>query len=177
LYSPKLPEEWIQFLKQKPETGMGYQIVSVVLQDGREFGQVVISGSTLITEFGDTKTFHFRNLKSKTSELPTRSGIGKRRFSRLFWFRQKELSVSEYSTVWAGIFKASIRPPGYRSAWLRPRRARFLRLARSLQFHRVHPSQLPVCSSFARNRRQSPNRASTFAQANFWGVCGIQFLR
>jgi hypothetical protein len=33
--------------------------------------------------------------------------------------------VSEYSTLRVGIFKASIRPPGYPSAWLRPRRARF----------------------------------------------------
>ena len=34
-------------------------------------------------------------------------------------------SVSEYSALRAGIFKASIRPPGYPSARLRPRRACF----------------------------------------------------
>ena len=33
--------------------------------------------------------------------------------------------VSEYSALRAGIFKASMRPPGYPSAWLRPRRACF----------------------------------------------------
>jgi hypothetical protein len=29
-------------LASKPETGMGYQVVSVVLQDGKRFDQVVI---------------------------------------------------------------------------------------------------------------------------------------
>jgi len=65
MYSPKLPEEWIQFLREKPETGMGYQIVSVVLQDGREFGQVVISGSTLITRVRGYKDIPFSEFEIK----------------------------------------------------------------------------------------------------------------
>jgi hypothetical protein len=46
----------------------------------------------------------------------------------LCWFSLKwrgGVSVTEYSALRAGIFKASIRPPGYPSAWLRPSRARF----------------------------------------------------
>jgi hypothetical protein len=51
--------------------------------------------------------------------------------------------VSEYSTLRAVIFKVSIRPPGYPSAWLLPRRARF-RFAwqEHCSSHNAHPSQL-----------------------------------
>jgi hypothetical protein len=38
----RLPEKWIQELATEPETGMGYQVVSVVLIDGRRFNQAVI---------------------------------------------------------------------------------------------------------------------------------------
>jgi len=38
----KLPEEWIDFLISKPETGMGYQVVSVVLKSGDIFKQAVV---------------------------------------------------------------------------------------------------------------------------------------
>ena len=38
----KLTEKWVTELIGKPETGMGYQIVSVVLMDGRLFEQVII---------------------------------------------------------------------------------------------------------------------------------------
>jgi hypothetical protein len=38
----RLTERWIRYLLAQPETGMGYQIVSVVLKDGRKFDQVVV---------------------------------------------------------------------------------------------------------------------------------------
>ncbi len=38
----KLTTEWINQLTIKPETGMGYQIVSIVLRDGTRYDQVVV---------------------------------------------------------------------------------------------------------------------------------------
>lgn len=37
-----LPDPWLAELASKPETGMGYQIVTIVLKDGRRFDQVAI---------------------------------------------------------------------------------------------------------------------------------------
>ena len=37
-----LSQEWISYLGSLPETGMGYQVVSVFLKDGRTFHQVVV---------------------------------------------------------------------------------------------------------------------------------------
>jgi hypothetical protein len=37
-----LSTKWASELASKPETGMGYQVVSVVLQDGKRFDQVVV---------------------------------------------------------------------------------------------------------------------------------------
>lgn len=37
-----LSEKWSMELASKPETGMGYQVVSVILEDGRKFDQVVV---------------------------------------------------------------------------------------------------------------------------------------
>ena len=39
-----LSEQWAKQLAAKPETGMGYQVVSVVLKDGKRFDQVAIVG-------------------------------------------------------------------------------------------------------------------------------------
>lgn len=36
-----IPFEWVEYLRQQPETGMGYQVVAVFLGDGRTFNQVV----------------------------------------------------------------------------------------------------------------------------------------
>lgn len=36
-----IPLVWLDYLKKQPETGMGYQVVSVQLKDGRKFRQVV----------------------------------------------------------------------------------------------------------------------------------------
>lgn len=37
-----LSQKWAKELASKPETGMGYQIVSVVLKDGTRFDQVAV---------------------------------------------------------------------------------------------------------------------------------------
>jgi hypothetical protein len=37
-----LPTKWATELASKSETGMGYQVVSVTLKDGKRFDQVVV---------------------------------------------------------------------------------------------------------------------------------------
>ena len=37
-----LPQKWLVDLADRPETGMGYHIVSILLKDGRQFNQVVV---------------------------------------------------------------------------------------------------------------------------------------
>ena len=37
-----LTGKWIAELASKPETGMGYQVVTVLLKDGRRFDQVAV---------------------------------------------------------------------------------------------------------------------------------------
>jgi hypothetical protein len=51
----ELSQKWLADLVEKPETGMGYQIVSVVLMDGRRFDQVVVVEGriTQIRRFAD----------------------------------------------------------------------------------------------------------------------------
>lgn len=43
-----IPKECLGLLKQATETGIGYQIVSVELKDGRSFDQVVVSEGCII---------------------------------------------------------------------------------------------------------------------------------
>jgi hypothetical protein len=50
MVKPRLPERWSQFLLKQPETGMTYQIVDVMLQDGRIVRDVAIIQSELIGE-------------------------------------------------------------------------------------------------------------------------------
>lgn len=38
----RLSKKWASELASKPETGMGYQVVSIVLKDGRQFNQVAV---------------------------------------------------------------------------------------------------------------------------------------
>lgn len=45
-------------LVSKPETGMGYQVVSVILKDGRKFNQVVVMEGR-ITEIRSLKDIPF----------------------------------------------------------------------------------------------------------------------
>jgi hypothetical protein len=37
-----LPEKWLKVLETEPETGMGYQVATVLLSNGQRFDQVVI---------------------------------------------------------------------------------------------------------------------------------------
>jgi hypothetical protein len=46
-----LSNKWVSILLSQPETGMGYQIASVFLMDGRKFDQVTIAGGH-ITRIG-----------------------------------------------------------------------------------------------------------------------------
>lgn len=45
-----LPTAWSQFLATKPETGMGYQVVTITLRDGRRVEDVAIIESSIIGE-------------------------------------------------------------------------------------------------------------------------------
>ena len=53
-----LSEKWAPYLTSQPETGMGYQIVTVHLCDGREFDDVVID-SGHITRIGHSLDIPF----------------------------------------------------------------------------------------------------------------------
>lgn len=44
----KIPENWIKYLINQPETGMGYQNTIIKLSDGQEFKNVVIVQDSLI---------------------------------------------------------------------------------------------------------------------------------
>lgn len=39
-----LSEKWAPLLKSKPEAGMGYQVASIILRDGRKFEKSTIVG-------------------------------------------------------------------------------------------------------------------------------------
>lgn len=45
-----LPQKWQEFLARKSETGMGYQVVNLTLEDGRKIEDVAIIQSALIGE-------------------------------------------------------------------------------------------------------------------------------
>jgi hypothetical protein len=53
-----LSPKWAMELASKPETGMGYQVVSIVLRDGRRFDQVVVVEGQ-ITEIRGRKDIPF----------------------------------------------------------------------------------------------------------------------
>lgn len=43
-----IPKEWADYLRRQRDTGLGYQVVSVNLKDGRRFDQVVASEGCVI---------------------------------------------------------------------------------------------------------------------------------
>ena len=51
----KLSEKWARRLAVEPETGMGYQVVSVALTDGRRFKQVVVVDGQITQVHGFAK--------------------------------------------------------------------------------------------------------------------------
>ena len=54
----KLPRKWVTELASKPESGMGYYVVSVILKDGKRFDQVVVIDGQ-ITKIRGRKDFPF----------------------------------------------------------------------------------------------------------------------
>jgi hypothetical protein len=55
----RLSEKWAPQLMSQPETGMGYQVVTVELLDGRHFEQVVVD-SGYITKIRGHSDIPFR---------------------------------------------------------------------------------------------------------------------
>jgi hypothetical protein len=43
----ELPQKWIDYLLKQPESGMGYQIVTVTLREGQKFEAAVSGGAIL----------------------------------------------------------------------------------------------------------------------------------
>ena len=43
----RFSEEWMSLVKNLPETGMSYKIVTITLKDGKEYKQAVIVGGIL----------------------------------------------------------------------------------------------------------------------------------
>ena len=54
-----LSNKWAPILVSHPETGMGYQIASVFLMDGRKFDHVSIVGG-FITKIGNSADIPFK---------------------------------------------------------------------------------------------------------------------
>jgi hypothetical protein len=54
-----LSDKWVSVLNSQPETGMGYQIASVFLVDGRRFDGVAIVGG-FVTKIGDDSAIPFK---------------------------------------------------------------------------------------------------------------------
>jgi hypothetical protein len=48
----KLPDEWAPLLNGQPETGMGYQVATVLLRDGSRYSEVVIVGGYIVSTAG-----------------------------------------------------------------------------------------------------------------------------
>lgn len=47
-----LSSKWAKVLISQPETGMGYQVVTVFLKDGRQIEKVMIVGGTITSVHG-----------------------------------------------------------------------------------------------------------------------------
>ncbi len=56
--SLKLSKKWAPILLEQPETGMGYQIAVIVLNDGRRFENAVIAGG-IVTEVAGSSEIPF----------------------------------------------------------------------------------------------------------------------
>jgi hypothetical protein len=50
-----LSAQWAPRLKEQPESGMGYQVATVVLKDGRRVNRVTIVGGTITAVEGQNK--------------------------------------------------------------------------------------------------------------------------
>jgi hypothetical protein len=54
----QLSSKWCHYLLGQPETGMGYQVVTVTLKDGRRFEQAVVAGG-LLTQIRELASIPF----------------------------------------------------------------------------------------------------------------------
>ncbi len=70
-----LNKKWSEYLKSQPETGMGYQIARVVLDDGRAFDRVLILGDQ-IHEVDDSTTIPFSE-NDKIVAIKVQSGLSR----------------------------------------------------------------------------------------------------
>lgn len=43
----ELSDKWAPVLIRQPETGMGYQVTTVILKDGQQFSKVTIAGGII----------------------------------------------------------------------------------------------------------------------------------
>lgn len=68
-----LSERWAPRLIGQPETGMGYQIATVVLRDGRRFERVTIVGG-VITKVDGIEGIPFT--ESEISDIVVTHGLG-----------------------------------------------------------------------------------------------------
>jgi hypothetical protein len=50
----ELSPQWVEFFRDKPETGMGYVVCSVQLKDGRTWDRVVIVGGVITSVNGNS---------------------------------------------------------------------------------------------------------------------------
>ena len=50
----RLSANWVDTLVSQPETGMGYQVASVYLKDGRQFDRVVIVDGVITSISGSS---------------------------------------------------------------------------------------------------------------------------
>ena len=55
----QLSNKWGPLLTSQAETGMGYQIASIVLKDGRKYDQAVIAGG-IVTKIRNIEDIPFR---------------------------------------------------------------------------------------------------------------------
>ncbi len=68
----KLSERWVHYLTDQQETGMGYQIARVTLNDGRAFDRVVIvDGEVIEVDLSPEIPFMVADI----SDIKVRSGL------------------------------------------------------------------------------------------------------
>jgi hypothetical protein len=87
-----IPPETVTSLKQEKETGLGYQIISVVLKDGTRFEQVVASEGCIIAVRG------FAEVPFKFSEVATVE-VSHKRWNFRKWSDARKLKKSKAASA------------------------------------------------------------------------------
>ncbi len=64
----QLSGKWIKYLASKGETGMGYQVVSITLNDGTKYDQVAIVGAQ-VAEIRGRKDIPFSDSDIKSIKV------------------------------------------------------------------------------------------------------------